>query len=237
MIKIALVEDNEDCVKHFKELTARLTKERNEEINLFRFSDGLEFLESYQGEYDMIFLDIEMPHIDGLQVAKKLREVDAVVPLIFVTVMAQLAIKGYEVNAMDFIVKPIAYQNFKMKVEKAFAARHKDKSVVIQLFDNEGTRQYIDSAEIEYVESIGHRCEFHTARGTFHRYISVSKLEKDLAGCKFLRSANSFLLNSGYIRMIKNDSVVMRGGATFPISRARKKKFLDLFAEHVKYLY
>ena len=215
MIKIALVEDSEECAKHFKELVERYTAESENEVKLYRFDNGFDFLESYGGDYDVVFLDIEMPHLDGISVAKKLREVDASVPLIFVTVMAQLAIKGYEVSAMDFIVKPISYLNFKMKVEKAMAIRSKNKSAVLKMLDDLGNQQYVDSSEIEYIESIGHRCEFHTRKGNFHGYTSISKLEQDLEDCKFLRSSNSFLVNSAYISMIKNDCVVMLGGGDY----------------------
>lgn len=154
MIKIALVDDQNDCAQHFKNLVARYMEDSKEEIKLYRFDNGFDFLETYKGDYDVIFLDIEMPLIDGLEVAKKLREIDAAVPLIFVTVMAQLAIKGYEISAMDFIVKPITYFNFKMKVEKAIALRSKIAPLKLNLLDNEGVK-FIDKFLFSLFKFVG----------------------------------------------------------------------------------
>ena len=75
-------------------------------------------------------MDIEMPLISGLETARKMRKVDEQVPLIFVTVMAELAIKGYEVNAMDFIIKPLTYFNFALKLDKAIRLKERMQSIV-----------------------------------------------------------------------------------------------------------
>lgn len=236
MIKIALVDDSELYAKQFKELVDRYRTEKGEAVELYYFDNGFDFLEKYTPDFNVVFLDIEMPHMDGLTVAHKLREIDATVPLIFVTVMSQLAIRGYEVSAMDFIVKPISYFNFTLKLEKALEIRKRTSSTTLKLLDDDGTVMYVAADEIYYVESFGHRCEFNTKKGLLHVYGSMSKIEQQLSADDFLRCNNSFVVNPAYIVGVKKD-IILVGDREVPIARARKKYIMEQLAKYFKHRY
>lgn len=237
MIHIALVEDQEDCANLIKEFTERYGREEGEETLLHWYRDGMDFIDAYkEGEYDIVFMDIEMPHISGLKTAQKLRRIDPVVPLVFVTVMAQLAIKGYEVAAMDFIVKPITYFNFALKIKKASINNRRERTVVLRLLGDDGAKEYIVSSDIYYIESCDHRCIFHTKKGDFYQYISISELEERLLPFRFLRSNNSFIVNPAYITTVKKDSVVIMD-EDIPVARARKKEFMEKLTKYFKYVF
>lgn len=227
MVKIGLVEDDPSCTDRILSFAKKYQSETQEEVIVKAYRNGFDFLEEYVSDFDIVFMDIEMPHINGLETAKKLRAIDSVVPLVFVTVMAQLAIKGYEVQATDFIVKPIAYFNFKSKVDKAVECIKKDRAVVLQLTDNEGGKKFISSSELYYVESIAHRCIFHTCNGNYYRFVSISEIEKKLQDFRFARSDNSYVVNTVYVVGVNKDSVEMKNGDIVPISRSRKKRFME----------
>ena len=130
MVKIAIVEDEKESFQRLKELIGRYEREKNEKIETRWFTEGLTFIDEYNvGEYDCVFMDIDMPHINGMETAKELRKLDSVVPLIFVSIMVQYAIEGYSVDAMDFLVKPIQYLTFSMKLEKAINYSRKRQSL------------------------------------------------------------------------------------------------------------
>ncbi|MBR1813100.1 MAG: response regulator transcription factor [Lachnospiraceae bacterium] len=119
MIRIAVVEDEKEYSDQLFSYLERFRKETHQAVSAELFCDGMSFLDEYKGDFDIVFMDIAMPHMNGLEAAKKLRQVDGIVCLIFITTLAQYAIRGYEVDALDFLVKPVTYELFRLKLEKA----------------------------------------------------------------------------------------------------------------------
>ncbi len=111
-MRIAIVEDEESATQELRVLFARYGKENNMEFSLDTFPDALKFLASYRADYDLVMLDIEMPFMNGMEGAEKLRKLDPYVPIVFVTNMRRYAVAGYKVNAIDFIIKPVEYYDF-----------------------------------------------------------------------------------------------------------------------------
>lgn len=120
IINIAVVEDEQQQILNYQNYLDRFQKERKIMVKTHYFNDGLLFLEQYhQNEFDIVLMDIAMPQMNGLETAKRLRTVDKNVCLIFITTLAQYAIKGYEVDALDFLIKPVGFDLFSIKLEKA----------------------------------------------------------------------------------------------------------------------
>ena len=134
MVRIGLVDDDSEHLKLMREFLGRYEREEKVGFSIEEYRDGLSFVEDYDGTLDVVFLDIEMPHIDGMTAAKKIRERDQTLGIVFVTNMAQFAIHGYEVNAIDFIVKPVSYYVFADKLKKAirFSCAKTEKELVVQ---------------------------------------------------------------------------------------------------------
>ena len=120
MFRIAIVEDDTSCAEQLEEYLRRYGREAGEELEVCRFSDGLELADGYRPIYDLILLDIEMPHLDGMTAARKIREADSEVLLLFITNMAKYAISGYEVEALGFMLKPVNYFALSLKLKKPF---------------------------------------------------------------------------------------------------------------------
>ena len=237
MIKIAIVEDEEESFLWLKEFAERYERERGEKVETRWFTDGMAFIDGYEaGEYTVVFMDIDMPHINGIETARELRKRDEFVPLIFVSIMVQYAIEGYSVDAMDFLVKPIQYLKFSMKLDKAVTYSRKNRSTVIKLTGEDGMTQYIVAGEITYVESVNHYVYFHTSHGVYKKLMSLSKAEQMLEGVGFLRSDVSFLVNPAYVTSLGKDSLMI-GEQKIPISRNRKKEFMRKFTGYRKYVY
>lgn len=132
MIKCAIVEDEEEFIQILKQYMDSFQKQNNCFIELSIFRNGQEILDSNQ-KFDLIFMDIDMPIMDGMTAAKKMRELDSQFVLVFITNLANLAIKGYEVNAIDFVIKPLNYFEFSVKLKKVIDIYLKKKSHYVRL--------------------------------------------------------------------------------------------------------
>ena len=109
MIQIAIVEDEEIYVKQLTEYIRKYQTERGRSIKVTVFGDGEDITENYSGGFDIILMDIQMRFMDGMTAAEKIRQMDQKVIIMFITNMIQYAVRGYEVDAMDYVVKPVEY--------------------------------------------------------------------------------------------------------------------------------
>ena len=173
-----------------------------------------------------------MPGIDGMETAKKIRELDEETFLVFVTNMAQYAIHGYEVDAFDFVVKPVQYAPFCMKMQKLLnMMKMREKKYLTVNQANGVSRVFLQ--EIIYVEVCNHKLFFHTERGDVEGRGSLGQLEKDLAESTFARCNSGYIVNLRNIKSIEKDMVLMSNCDRLPVSRARKKEFLHRFAMYL----
>lgn len=232
MIRIAVVEDESQCREQFCGFINRFARETDTSVQISTFENGLQLVNNYKPEFDVIFLDIQMPVFDGLETAQHIRKIDQEVILIFVTNMAQYAIKGYAVNAYDFIVKPVAYPAFEQKLRKVVHILEKRPSQYVILSTSNGMFK-VDSDDIYYFEVLNHTILCHTTQGV-QRLSSgtLTALETKLAPVHFSRCNSGYLVNLRHVTTIQRDCVVV-GKSTVPISRPRKKMFLKALTEYV----
>ena len=151
MFKIAIVEDQEETRESLNRFVRQYAQEQGLQVEIRLITDGAEIAEHYTPGFDIIFMDVEMPRLDGVGAAEAIRAVDADVVLVFVTNMAQYAIRGYEVDALDYVLKPVNYYQFCTKLSRAIqrVQRRRGGQVVLQLAG--GGIQLLDTADI-YLE-------------------------------------------------------------------------------------
>ena len=118
IIKIAIVEDCDEDAAVLTEHIQRYSNESGCRFEINRIVTALDFVSDYRPIYDLIFFDIIMPGMNGMEAAKRIRKIDRSVVLAFVTNMAQYAVEGYEVEASAFILKPTSYEAFREKIIK-----------------------------------------------------------------------------------------------------------------------
>lgn len=225
MYRIAVVEDDPADSARIMKYLAAYREEYHVEFQIYEFSEGLTFLEEYKANYDVLLMDIEMPHLNGIEVARKLRGMDENVCLIFITGMAKYAIEGYEVRALDFILKPVEYQNFSMKLERALDIRKKFSVKELNLSALDGMHR-IRVEDLYYVEVIDHTLYYSTTGKVFEERSSISRVEEMLEPHGFARCNNSFLVNLRHVTSMANGRVVVNG-RSISIGRTRKKEFLQ----------
>ncbi len=169
MIKTAIVEDEAAAAAHLADCLKRYGEENGVVFSCDVYDGSVAFLESYDGRYDMVFMDIEMEHLDGMSAAKRLREMDRSVEIIFVTNMARYAIKGYEVDALDFVVKPVVYHDFEFRLKKAVdrcrSKRSAERAISVGL--KGGGYAKLIVSHIKYVEIMKHHVRPYPTRRAY----------------------------------------------------------------------
>ena len=135
MRNVAIVEDEQGAGDLLQSYIERYASENNIQFNVVRFSNAADFLEGYMPIYAVVFMDIQMPKMNGMDGAVELRKLDKTVSIIFITNLVQYARKGYEVDAVSFLVKPVSYYDFYMKFEKALDVyvMNEERSITLSL--------------------------------------------------------------------------------------------------------
>ena len=229
MLKIAFVEDQEEETAKMQEYCTRFSEESGQPIALDVFSNGLQFLSAYDPAYRLVFFDIEMPILNGMEAAKALYEMDKSVAIVFYTNMAKYAIKGYEVGALDFLVKPVTYDNFALKLRRA-VEQIKVSGADRVMIASDGVTRAVRRRDIKYAEIISHDIVYHTSDGDIRSYGSLKKAEQ-LLGEGFKRCNSCYIVNLAFVDSVKGFSVIV-DGKELSVSHLRKKEFMRALADY-----
>lgn len=225
MIRIAIVEDEEAYAQQLIVLLNQYEAEKGAELSIEVFENGMDFVSDYNAKYDVIFMDIKLPQMNGMQCAMRLRRLDEDVALIFVTSMNRYALKGYEVGAMGYMIKPISYFPLAVLMDKVRKKIAREPAKDIVLNHGDGMRR-ISLRELLFVEVLDHYLIYHTEGGDFREIGRLKAVEEELAGHGFFRCSNSYLINLRFVQAIDENEVTV-GTACVPISRRRKKELLE----------
>lgn len=230
MKHIAVVEDDSSASQQIQNYLSLYQKENEQEFSVTVFADGLSILEDYHPIWDIILMDIEMSLMDGMTAAKCIRELDQSVIIIFITNMAKYAIKGYEVGALDFVLKPVSYFAFSLKITKALTSlAHREKASVLLTFKNGMMR--LPAEDITYIEILRRQMIVHTETEVYPVAGTLTEMEAKLGDAGFARCNKGYLVNLRHVKRITADSVQV-GNDELLISRRRREDFLAAMTDY-----
>lgn len=231
MIHIAICDDEKPFVDHFLALLARYSEERGEAIKTTTYDDGLALIEHYDPTIDLLFLDIRMRLIDGLQAAAHVRRQDAQVGLIFLTTYTEFALDGYTYQATNYIVKPLGYARLKAELDRFIARRRAEEASVLVIANDEG-RFKVPLRAIHYIETFKRNLLLHAEQEDIICYCSMKEMEAQLAGNDFVRCHTSYLVNLFYVKDVKKLELELVSGEHIPISQPKRKAVMARLVEY-----
>ena len=230
-MRIAIVEDEAEQRELLRSYILQYAEETRRSFEVVTFSNGVDLLEGYTPQYDIILLDIEMPGLNGMEAAEQLRLQDSDVVLMFVTNMAQYAINGYAVGALDFVLKPVNYYTFSVRFARAITrAEHRENGQILLTLPDCVRR--IDTRQIYYVEVPNRMLHYHTELGEFVLRGTMQSAEKELSRYHFVRCNHWYLVNLSHVAEVRREMVVV-AGAELEISRRNRTAFLTALTDYV----
>lgn len=231
MIRIALVEDDESYRRELLDYLDRYEKESGQRFSVSVFTDGDEIAEGYSADYDLILMDIAMRFMDGMTAAEHIRALDSEVVIIFITNSPQFVMKGYAVDALDYVLKPVSYYAFSQRIDRAIARMSNRRRRYITVAIRGGI-QKLDVSKILYVEVCDHKLIYHTQTGNVYSRSTLAEAESILGSSHFFRCGKAHLVNLEYVDSVQGIDVIL-GGERIQVSRARKKALLDALNDYM----
>jgi DNA-binding LytR/AlgR family response regulator len=232
VIRIGIVEDDPASAALLEDHLRRYEREHAEALAVTRFADGADVVSGYRPVFDILLLDVEMPSLDGFSTAERIRQVDRDVVIVFITNQTQHAIRGYEVDALSYVLKPVPYFAFSQEIRRS-VARLRRRSADYLLLGVDGGVVRVATDDIVFLESAKHRTTVHTVDGKYSVVGPLKALEAQLEGKDFFRSNSGYVVNLRHVLGVQGSSALMVGGHDLLVSRPRKKAFLAALTDYL----
>lgn len=233
MINVCIVEDEVAQANLLKEYIDRFSKKSRVQCALTHYGDGIDLVDEYRGQFDIILLDIQMKHLDGMAAAEKIRKVDSDVIIIFITSTVQYAVQGYAVDALGYVLKPVPYLQFEQLFDKAIARVNAKREKVFIRVSVDERQIKLDCDSIYYIESQRNNVCIHCLDADYVTAGPLKKFDEMLGGHGFSKCHNAYIVNLSYVEAVQKEEVLLTNGVELPISRARKKEFMAALTEDI----
>lgn len=233
MYRALIVEDDPQAAETLRAHLERYAAERGTSFSVEILPSALEFLEGTRPA-DVVFMDIGLPGVSGMEAAEVMRQTDELTPLIFVTDLAQYAVRGYQVDALDFMVKPVTYEDFALRMGRAMRVMDRNAGGTASVATDEGLR-VIAEKDVVYVEIFRHDLYWHVTGSAqpLHARGTLTRVAEELGAERFCRVSASHLINMGQLALIRPGSIVMSDGTEIVISRRRRREVLETLTRYV----
>lgn len=233
MIRIAIAEDDVQEAHRLQELVEQFGKENDVAVQITLFSDGAKLTGNYHPEWDLLLLDVDMPVMNGFETAKNIRGTDPDVCIVFITNLAQYAIRGYDVGALDYLLKPVKYPALAMRLKRVLRLLHTRETEALML-KTDGNIVRVPLNRICYIEIFDHSLHYHTVEGVITTGGStLSSLEKSLVPRGFVRCHNCYLVNMRYVDEVHGNTLQV-AEKELPVSRNRRREVIDALLSYAK---
>ena len=229
-MRIAICDDQAEC-RQQAELAIRHCL-KGTDLLIDTYKDGSSFLRNYKkSAYDLVFLDIEIPEMDGITLAKRLRKLHNDVPIIFLTSHIEFALEGYEVNALRYLTKPVNMA--KLHEVLSHTLRQLQEQRVIWVKSDLSDKKIL-LKDILYMEAQNQNILIVTTTDTYSVRYNLSDYEKELEKDDFFRIHRGYLVSLGHIKSVGQGEVLLNNGTSLPVSRAKEKALKETLMQYIR---
>ena len=233
MIKFAICDDEPAMVRQLAGYLARYLEEHEvTAYSVSNFSSGRALLEAADG-FDVIFLDIQMEEPDGMETARLLRGQGNHSLLVFVTVLMELVFDAFQVEAYDYLTKPLDAARFARTMDRVLQTLEQRTAASIVIQQGSGC-EVVPLSDVVYCEVLGRKVYLHKNGGAvIDYYDKLENLERRVDG-RFFKCHRSYLVNLDYVRGCQNGRVALSQGEHIPASRLRERELIQALLRHMR---
>ncbi len=206
------------------------------EVEIEVFISGKDFLERFENcslAFQMIFMDIEMPELDGLETAKRIRKINQSIPIIFLTSHTELAMEGYEVAAFRFLDKPLRIEKLITTLQAFDNLKLLDNKIEFQDGDK---KLLVNWTEIQYIQSENVYVNIYLEHTNYLIRKKLYDMEKQMPKQLFYRPHRSYLINLRFVKSFNGKQIIMKNGTEIPLSRGKRNEFKLLMMKYLRIL-
>lgn len=228
MFKIAICDDEKMMCDILYKKLCNILKQWYVPFSIQCYTSALELLESNLS-FDLMLLDIQMPDLNGIELAKKIRQQSEKCQLIFVTILKEYVLCGFELDAADYIYKPIDENRFQAALKRVLQKWY-SQNIIVQI---KNEYQIISFCDIYYIEVLNRKIYIHTKKNTIQYYASLQQIQKQL-DTRFVKCHRSYIINIDYLKQYQPLQLILENGEIIPVSRLRKKQFLEYIKHYIQ---
>ncbi|MEA4815108.1 MAG: LytTR family DNA-binding domain-containing protein [Oscillospiraceae bacterium] len=222
MLQIGICDDAQEARQALRWAMERLLEKRTIQSRIYEFSSGegiLDWMGKHQGELNLVFLDIEMAGLSGMDTAHRLRADDAGLQLVFVTGYSDYVYDGYDVGALGYLLKPPKPAQLDGILTRALSSLYRDADGVYVCHNGDSFYR-ITKVKIRYFASDKRQIQCITDERTYTFYGKLDEVAQELADENFVRIHQRYLVNAAAVTQVCGGEVTLNSGAVLPISRS-----------------
>ncbi|MGL5348584.1 MAG: LytR/AlgR family response regulator transcription factor [Peptostreptococcaceae bacterium] len=234
-MNVALCDDDKMFIEDLRNILLKVCVQENISFNIDSFSCGeelIQYIDNSSTKYDLIFLDIIMDKLNGIETAKYIRNIDKNVQIVFLTISSEFALDGYNVKALNYLIKPAKYETVLNIIHELYHNDNKE----FYTFKIKNTIHQISLRNINYFEVRNRLINISCIEDTCEENSFYKKLDdvtKELEGFGFIRCHRSYLINLKNVASISSDEVIFKNGDKALVSRRYSKHLKDEFLKHL----
>jgi two-component system, LytTR family, response regulator LytT len=219
--------DAEPSVRiHLTEYINRYKIETGCNIQILAYNSGEALLKNYTLEMDIIFLEVSFTKLNGIEIARRIRLVDKNVKIIFLTSLLNHVLEAYEVNASNYLIKPLNYNRFVNEINKIITQKETfQNKFFIEKNENGLYKVYIKT--IKYIETYNRKTMIHTEDDDILSYKQMKEHEAMLQESIFVRCHTGFIVNLNFFSKLDGNEFILMTGERIPVSRQRKTYVME----------
>ena len=231
MLTIAICDDEKKICDYIESRTTEFLAKNDLEAEVSAFYDGSELLKKCENNiqhFDIIFLDIKMKTLNGVECAKLLRDIGVNSLIVFITSSAEYVFSGYEVKAFRYILKTDLVNAFSRVLGECLLELKKLNTSFFTVKTSSSVKN-IPLSDILYFESNKRLLNIHTKNEVLSFYEKLDNVENELKEKDFIRTHQSYLVNAQKIKSVSKDSVFLINGFSLPVSKSKATKVKDAY--------
>ena len=234
MITAAIVDDDVEARAEVRAILEAYASQHSGDVlfDISEYASGEALLATYQSNVDIVFLDVEMGDVNGLETARAIRDRDGNVSLLFVTNIAQYAVYGYEVGALGYLLKPVNRFAFFRELDRCIAHKRSLDTADSLVFSTMNGMVRVPLDTVTYLECVRHKIIVHTLKGVYEFTGTLKSFLPQLEPCHFVMANSCYLVNLRHVMGVDQYACLMRDGANLAVSRRRRSGLLQALGDY-----